>query len=52
MPTKILVVDDEPQLERLILQRFRRKIKDKEYEFSFAQDGVDALEKLNQAVII
>ena len=47
MLTKILVVDDEPQLERLILQRFRRKIKDKEYEFSFAQDGVDALEKLN-----
>lgn len=46
MSTKILVVDDEPQLERLILQRFRRKIKDGEYEFSFAQDGVDALEKL------
>lgn len=46
MSTKILVVDDEPQIERLILQRFRRKIKDNEYEFSFAEDGVDALEKL------
>ena len=38
MPAKILVVDDEPQLERLILQRFRRKVKDQEYEFFFAQD--------------
>lgn len=48
MPAKILVIDDEPQLERLILQRFRRKIKNKEYEFIFAQDGVEALEKLEQ----
>ena len=46
MLAKILVVDDEPQIERLILQRFRRKIKENEYEFSFAQDGIDALEKL------
>jgi sigma-B regulation protein RsbU (phosphoserine phosphatase) len=46
MVTKIMVVDDEPQIERLILQRFRRKIKEREYEFSFALDGVDALEKL------
>jgi sigma-B regulation protein RsbU (phosphoserine phosphatase) len=46
MPAKILVVDDEPQLERLILQRFRRKIREKTYEFVFAVDGVDALEKL------
>jgi len=48
MAARILVVDDEPQLERLILQRFRRKIKDKTYEFVFAIDGVDALEKLAQ----
>jgi sigma-B regulation protein RsbU (phosphoserine phosphatase) len=46
MLTKILVVDDEPQIERLILQRFRKKIKNGEYQFSFAQDGIDALEKL------
>lgn len=46
MSAKILVVDDEPQLERLILQRFRRKVKDQEYEFFFAQDGVEALEKV------
>ena len=44
---KILVVDDEPDLEPLVLQRMRRQIRSKEYEFVFACDGVDALEKLN-----
>ena len=44
---KILVVDDEPDLEPLILQRMRRQIRANEYEFVFAQDGVEALEKLN-----
>jgi sigma-B regulation protein RsbU (phosphoserine phosphatase) len=48
MPAKILVVDDEPQLERLILQRFRRKVKNQEYEFFFAQDGVEALEMVTK----
>ena len=28
MPEKILVVDDEPDLESLIRQKFRKKIKD------------------------
>jgi len=44
---KILVVDDEPDLEPLILQRMRRQIRAKEYGFVFARDGVEALEKLN-----
>jgi len=44
---KILVVDDEPDLESLILQKFRSKIKAKEYEFHFAQNGVEALEKIS-----
>ncbi len=44
---KILVVDDEPDLEPLILQRMRRQIRSNEYEFVFARDGLDALEKLN-----
>ena len=44
---KILVVDDEPDLEPLILQRMRRQIRSQEYEFVFARDGVEALEKLN-----
>ena len=43
---KILVVDDETDLEVLIKQKFRKKIRQKEYEFLFAINGVDALEKL------
>jgi len=44
--TRILVVDDEPDLQQLILQKFRKKIKAKEYEFRFAENGAEALEKL------
>ena len=45
--TKILVVDDEKDLEVLIKQKFRRQIREREYEFVFASDGNEALEKLN-----
>jgi sigma-B regulation protein RsbU (phosphoserine phosphatase) len=45
-PAKILVVDDEPDLEHLILQKFRKKISSKEYEFQFARDGAEAFEKI------
>lgn len=44
---KILVVDDEPDLEILINQKFRKEIKEKKYHFLFANNGVDALKKLN-----
>lgn len=44
---KILVVDDEADLEVLIKQKFRKKIRDKEYEFRFAINGRDALEKIS-----
>ncbi|WP_053977260.1 adenylate/guanylate cyclase domain-containing protein [Mangrovimonas xylaniphaga] len=44
--SKILVVDDEPDLEVLIKQKFRKQIRQKEYEFYFAQNGNDALEKI------
>jgi len=40
---KILVVDDEPDLEVLILQKFRGRIKTGEYEFLFARNGSEAL---------
>jgi sigma-B regulation protein RsbU (phosphoserine phosphatase) len=40
----ILVVDDEPDLELLIRQRFRKKIRDGAYEFSFAANGKEALD--------
>jgi adenylate cyclase len=42
----ILVVDDEPDLEVLVLQKFRRQIKDGAFSFLFARDGVDALSTL------
>lgn len=45
---KILVVDDEADLEVLIKQKFRQKIRDKQYEFLFAMNGVKALEQLEQ----
>lgn len=44
--TKILVADDEIDLESLIRQKFRQKIREKEYEFLFAINGNDALKKL------
>lgn len=43
---KILVVDDETDLEVLIKQKFRKQIRQNEYEFIFAINGKDALEKL------
>ena len=43
---KILVVDDEPDLEPLILQRMRRAIRTGRFGFVFARNGVEALEKL------
>ena len=45
---KILVVDDEPDLEPLILQRMRRNIRAGRYAFVFAHNGVEALEVLQQ----
>jgi adenylate cyclase len=46
--TKILVVDDEPDLEMLIKQKFRQKIREQKYEFYFANNGQDALDKIQQ----
>lgn len=45
---KILVADDEADLEVLIKQKFRQKIREQEYEFVFAVNGTDALEKILQ----
>jgi len=43
---KILVVDDETDLEILIKQKFRQKIREHSYEFIFAANGKLALEQL------
>jgi adenylate cyclase len=45
---KILVADDETDLEMLIKQKFRQKIREQQYEFIFAVNGNDALEKIQQ----
>jgi len=46
--TKILVADDEADLEVLIRQKFRQKIREQQYEFVFASNGNDALDKIQQ----
>ena len=46
MTSTILVVDDEPDLEALVRQKFRRRIGNGEFNFHFACDGVEALQFL------
>ena len=46
MAVKILSVDDEMDLELLLTQYFRRKIRKGEYEFKFAHNGLEALTML------
>ncbi len=48
MSAKILVVDDEPDLEQLILQKFRKQIRDQVFSFVFAANGVEALKRLGE----
>lgn len=48
MKSKILVVDDESDLEVLIRQKFRQKIRENQYEFVFASNGIKAIEQLEQ----
>ena len=43
---KILVADDEADLELLIRQKFRHQIRNGQYDFVFAGNGKEALEKL------
>lgn len=43
MSPRILVVDDEPDLEDLVTQRFRRQLREGKFNFVFAHDGVEAL---------
>jgi adenylate cyclase len=43
MTAKVLVVDDEPDLEALLVQKFRKQIRDGAIALLFAHDGVEAL---------
>ena len=45
---KILVVDDEADVQPLFLQRFRKEIRNHEIEFNFAQSGEEALDYLKE----
>jgi len=45
---KILVVDDEADLEVLVKQKFRKKIRENIYEFVFAQNGQEALDRVKE----
>jgi adenylate cyclase len=47
MKSKIMIVDDENDFEQLIRQKFRRQIREKEYEFVFAKNGQEALDLLD-----
>ncbi len=47
---KILVVDDERDIQTLFEQRFRKEIRDHVIEFAFAFSGEDALKYLGQHV--
>lgn len=48
MSVKVMVVDDEPDLELLIRQKFKKQVRNQELELVFAINGRDALEKLAQ----
>ncbi len=48
MATKILVVDDEPDLEIMISQRYRKQVREKALQFAFAASGVAALKQLQE----
>jgi class 3 adenylate cyclase len=48
MTATILVVDDEPDLEALVLQKFRKQIRDGAVTFMFAHDGVEALQSIEK----
>lgn len=47
-PARILIVDDEKDLEILLRQRFRRQVRRGEYELLFAHNGREALEVLGE----
>ncbi len=49
---KILVVDDESDLELLIKQKFRRQIREQQYEFLFAHNGQEALDMIQNDPLI
>ena len=52
MTATILVVDDEPDLEALVLQKFRKQIRDGAVTFMFARDGLEALQSIEKNPLV
>lgn len=52
MTEYILFVDDEKLIKRLVSHYFRNRIRQGEYEFIFAYNGIEALEKLQENSLI
>jgi CheY-like chemotaxis protein len=50
MTARVLVVDDEPDVETLFRQQFRHEVRRGLYVLDFALSGAAALEKLNGSV--
>lgn len=48
MAYKILIVDDEPDLEHLVRQKFRHHVREGRFELRFAHNGKEALEQIEQ----
>ena len=44
----ILVVDDEPDVQPLFIQRFRKEIRDQQIRFAFANSGEEALDYMSR----
>jgi CheY-like chemotaxis protein len=45
----VLVVDDEPDVEMLFRQQFRRDLRDNRFKMDFAQSGESALQRISDA---
>jgi CheY-like chemotaxis protein len=45
----VLVVDDEPDVEMLFRQQFRRDLRDNRFTMDFAQSGESALQRISDA---
>lgn len=46
--SKILIVDDEPDIEVLMKQRFRKQLRENKFQLFFAHNGIEALEVLEK----
>ena len=49
MSCLVLVVDDEPDVEMLFRQEFRRGLRDNRFKMDFSQSAVSALQRISDA---